>query len=88
MATGRIFLRVPRPQHRGHRWYQQDLNLVRDREYLIGRGFAFAVIARRGVPGRVVSAHRTRALAERAAKHCGGKTSPAEVVEIATFATV
>jgi hypothetical protein len=77
---------MPRPQHRGHRWYQEDLNLVRDREYLIGRGFAFAVIARRGSPGRVVSAHRTRALAEKAAKHFGGKTTPDEVVEIATFA--
>ena len=26
-----------RPQHRGHRWYQPDLNIERDRAYLIGR---------------------------------------------------
>src|SRR5208283_3677691 len=35
-----------RPQHRGNRWYQLDLNIERDRAYLMGRGFAFAVIAR------------------------------------------
>ena len=29
-----------RPQHRGHRWYEPDLNIERDRAYLIGRGFA------------------------------------------------
>jgi len=74
-----------RPQHRGHRWYQPDLNIERDRAYLIGRGFAFAVIARGDRRGKVVSAHRTRALAESAAKAFGGKNSP-EIVEIATFA--
>src|SRR5271157_461210 len=74
-----------RPQHRGHRWYQLDLNIERDRVYLIGRGFAFAVIARGDRRGKVVSAHRTRALAELAAKAFGGKNPP-EIVEIATFA--
>ncbi len=74
-----------RPQHRGHRWYQPDLNIDRDRAYLIGRGFAFAVIARGDRRGKVVSAHRTRALAELAAKAFGGKKPP-EIVEIATFA--
>ena len=27
-----------RPQHRGHRWYQLDLNIERDRVYLIRDG--------------------------------------------------
>ena len=74
-----------RPQHRGHRWYQPDLNIERDRAYLIGRGFAFAVIALGDRRGKVVSAHSTRALAESAAKAFGGKNPP-EIVEIATFA--
>jgi hypothetical protein len=74
-----------RPQHRVPRWYQLDLNIERDRVYLIGRGFAFAVIARGDRRGKVVSAHRTRALAELAAKAFGGKNPP-EIVEIATFA--
>jgi hypothetical protein len=74
-----------RPQHRGHRRYQPDLNIERDRAYLIGRGLAFAVIARGDRRGKVVSAQRTRALAELAAKAFGGKIPP-EVVEIATFA--
>jgi hypothetical protein len=69
----------------GHRWYQPDLNIDRDRPYLIGRGFAFAVIAEGDRRGKVVSAHRTRALAELAAKAFGGKKPP-EIVEIATFA--
>ena len=47
-------------------------------------GIAFAVIARGDRRGKVVSAHRTRVLAELAAKAFGGK-SP-EIVEIATFA--
>jgi hypothetical protein len=74
-----------RPQHRGNLWYQLDLNIERDRAYLMGRGFAFAVIAGGNRRGKVVSAHRTRALAELAAKAFGGKNSP-EIVEIATFA--
>jgi hypothetical protein len=74
-----------RPQHRGRRWYQPDLNIDRDRAYLIGRGFAFAVIAGGDRRGKVVSAHRTRVLAELAAKAFGGKKPP-EIVEIATFA--
>src|SRR5271157_720148 len=65
-----------RPQHRGHRWYRPDLNIERDLAYLIGRGFAFAVIARGDSRGKVVSAHRTRALAELAAKAFGGKNPP------------
>ena len=60
----------------GHRWYQPDLNIDRDRPYLIGRGFAFAVIAEGDRRGKVVSAHRTRALAELAAKAFGGKKPP------------
>ena len=64
-----------RPQHRGHRWYQPDLNIERDRAYLIGRG-SFAVIARGDRRVKVVSAHSTRALAESAAKAFGGKIPP------------
>jgi hypothetical protein len=76
-----------RPQHRGHRWYQMDLNIERDREYLLGRGFTHAVISIGDPRGRVVSAHSSRALADQAAKNFGGKNTPAEVIEIATFAT-
>ena len=65
-----------RPQHRGNLWYQLDLNIERDRAYLMGRGFAFAVIARGDRRGKVVSAHSTRALAELAAKAFGGGKCP------------
>ena len=69
-----------RPQRRGHRWYQPDLNIERDRAYLIGRGFAFAVIARGDRRVKVVSAHSTRALAESAAKAFGRKNPPEATV--------
>jgi hypothetical protein len=65
-----------RPQHRGNLWYQLDLNIERDRAYLRGRGVVFVVIARGDRRGKVVSAHRTRALAELAAKACGGGKMP------------
>jgi hypothetical protein len=52
----------------------------------MGRGFAYAVVARGEKQGRVVSAHSSRGLADQAAKHFGGKY-PAEVVEIATYAS-
>jgi len=78
-------VRRNRPRNRGHRWYRPDLNSEQDRAYLIGRGFTYAVIARGEKRGRVVSAHSSKGLADRAAKHFGGK-NPAEVVEIATYA--
>ena len=77
-------MRRNRPQNRGHRWYRQDLNIEQDRAYLLGRGFAYAVVARGGKHGRVVSAHSSKELADKAAKQFGGK-NPAEVVEIATY---
>ena len=73
-----------RPQNCGDRWYRLDLNIEQDRAYLIGRGFAYAVAARGEKRGRVVSAHSSKELADRAAKKFGGK-NPAEVVEIATY---
>ena len=75
-----------RSRNRGHRWYRPDLNSEQDRAYLIGRGFTYAVNARGEKRGRVVSAHSSKGLADRAAKHFGGK-NPAEVVEIATYAS-
>jgi hypothetical protein len=77
-------MRLRRPRNRGHRWYRPDLNIEQDRAYLIGRGFAYAVVARGEKHGRVVSAHSSKELADKAAKHLGGK-NPAEVVEIATY---
>jgi hypothetical protein len=77
-------MRRNRPQNRGHRWYRPDLNIEQDRAYLIGRGFAYAVVARGEKRGRVVSAHSSKELADQAAKNFGGK-NPAEVVEIATY---
>jgi hypothetical protein len=77
-------MRRNRPQNRGHRWYRPDLNIEQDRAYLVERGFAYAVIARGEKRGRVVSAHSSKELADRAAKNFGGK-NPAEVVEIATY---
>ena len=77
-------MRRRRPRNRGHRWYRPDLNIEQDRAYLLGRGFAYAVVARGEKHGRVVSAHSSKELADKAAKHCGGK-NPAEVVEIATY---
>jgi hypothetical protein len=77
-------MRRNRPQNRGHRWHRPDLNIEQDRAYLIGRGFAYAVVARGEKRGRVVSAHSSKELADRAAKNFGGK-NPAEVVEIATY---
>ena len=50
-------MRRNRPQNGGHRWYRPDLNIEQDRAYLIGRGFAYAVVARGEKRGRVVSAH-------------------------------
>jgi hypothetical protein len=76
-------MRRDRPQNRGHR-YRPDLNIEQDRAYLIGRGFAYAVVARGEKRGRVVSAHSSKELADQAAKKFGGK-NPAEVVEIATY---
>ena len=64
-----------RPRNRGHRWYRPDLNSEQDRAYLIGRGFTYAVIARGEKRGRVVSAHSSKGLADRAAKHFGGQKS-------------
>jgi hypothetical protein len=78
-------MRRSRPQNRGHGRYQPDLNIERDRAYLVGRGFAYAVVARGEKRGRVVSAHSSKELADQAAKKCGGK-NPAEVVEIVTYA--
>jgi hypothetical protein len=77
-------VRRNRPRNRGHRWYRPDLNSEQDRAYLIGRGFTYAVVARGEKRGRVVSAHSSKELADRAAKNFGGK-NPAEVVEIATY---
>ena len=77
-------MRRNRPQNRGHRWYRPDLNIEKDRAYLLGRGFAYAVVARGEKRGRVVSAHSSKELADQAAKNFGGK-NPAEVVEIATY---
>jgi hypothetical protein len=77
-------VRRNRPKNRGHRWYRPDLNIEQDRAYLIGRGFTYAVVARGEKRGRVVSAHSSKGLADRAAKHFGGKNPP-EVVEIATL---
>ena len=77
-------MRRSRPQNRGHCWYRPDLNIEQDRAYLIGRGFAYAVVARGEKRGRVVSAHSSKELADQAAKHFSGK-NPAEVVQIATF---
>jgi hypothetical protein len=76
-------MRRKRPRDRGYR-YSPDLNIEQDRAHLIDRGFAYAVVARGEKHGRVVSAHSSKELAEKAAKHCGGK-NPAEVVEIATY---
>ena len=77
-------MRLRRLRNRSHRWYRPDLNIEQDRAYLIGRGFAYAVVARGEKRGRVVSAHSSKELADKAAKHFGGK-NPAEVVEIATY---
>src|SRR5271166_5455053 len=77
-------MRRIRLQNRGHRWYRPDLNIEQDRDYLIGRGFTYAVVARGEKRGRVVSAHSSKELADQAAKKFGGK-NPAEVVEIATY---
>jgi hypothetical protein len=77
-------MRRNRRQHRGHNWHRPDLNIERDRAYLIGRGFVYAVVARGEKRGRVVSAHSSKELADQAAKNFGGK-NPAEVVEIATY---
>jgi hypothetical protein len=77
-------MRRNRRQRRSHNWHRPDLNIERDRAYLIGRGFAYAVVTRGEKRGRIVSAHSSRELADQAAKHFGGK-NPAEVVEIATY---
>jgi hypothetical protein len=76
-------MRRNRRQRRGHNWRHPDLNIERDRAYLIGRGFVYAVVARGEKPGRVVSAHSSKELADQP-KNFGGK-NPAEVVEIATY---
>jgi hypothetical protein len=70
-------MRRNRPQDRGHRWYRPDLNIEQDRAYLIGRGFAYAVVARGEKRGRVVSVRSSKELADQAAKKFGGK-NPAE----------
>ena len=80
-------MRLRHPRNRGHRWYRPDLNIEQDRAYLLGRGFAYAVVARGEKHGRVVSVHSSKELADQAAKNFGGK-NPAEVVEIATYVWV
>ena len=77
-------MRRNRPKNRGHRWYRPDLNIEQDRAYLIGRGFTLPGSPGGEKRGRVVSAHSSKELADRAAKNFGGK-NPAEVVEIATL---
>ena len=49
-------MRRNRPQNRGHRWYRPDLNIEQDRAYIIGRGFASAVLARREARARCLGA--------------------------------
>jgi hypothetical protein len=46
--------------------------IERDRAHLVGRGFAYAVVARGEKRRRVVSAHSSKELADLAAKKCGG----------------
>jgi len=69
-------MRRNRPQNRGHRWYRPDLNIEQDRAYLIGRGFAYAVVARSEKRGRVVSAHSSKELADQRPRNSAAKIRP------------
>jgi hypothetical protein len=68
-----------------HRRNKLDLNSEGDRDYLLGRGFVYALISAGAHRGRVISAHHQRKTAEAYVRDFTSN-GPVEIVEIAKFA--